>query len=416
MPTEIPKTNAATDLLPSANAAAVDSLEALLHKCHRAELLPLAALVGVKPDLGLATLAKQCAIGYRRKASHGLDTVTRGGQPKTYEEIIRDLARDRKLPPGSVEETELAVVRDCVRKGWAGLTVDARRDAWKELGLDGEPPDTATEAMAKIEAVKPTRAVGYLLTRLSTVSRHLGSAALVASLTPIGCLFRPIAIPLAAWWFLQPDERVTIEGALQIARLRQSVIHRVTIGVIGSPSTGKDAAIKALFGLDTGNVSPIAGSTKEVAIQRAPGATALYLVNTPGMGDVVESVTEEARQVLDHIDVYLYLINAEGGVQAREKADYSRCVATGKPVLAVMNKIDVLRPRDKDKFLADARQKLGVAEADFVAVAFDPLPELSPTPINREAVRDWLVAKLTLLGKDPAELPALEPPRDAPTS
>lgn len=391
----------------TADPGIVDPLEALLHKCHRDELLPLAELVGVKPDVGLATMARQSALAYRRKATHGLDTVTRDGQPKTYEEILADLARARKLTTGTVEETELAVVRDCVRKGWQGLTPAARQAAWKDVGLEGEPPASAPEALAQIEGTS-TRGVGYVLTRLTRA--NLGSAAMVVTLSPLGCLLRPFAVPLLIWWFLQPDVRVTIEGALQIARLRQSVLHRVTIGVVGSPSTGKDAAIKALFGLDTGNVSPIAGSTKEVAIQRVPGATALYLVNTPGMGDVVERVTEEARQVLDHIDVYLYLINAEGGVQAREKADYARCVASGKPVLAVVNKIDVLRPRDKDKFLADARSKLGAAEDDFVAVAFDPLPELSPTPINREAVREWLVKKLELLGKDPAELPPLSVP------
>lgn len=384
----------------------VDALEALLHKCHRDELVPLATLVGVKADLGLGTLAKHCAMAYRRKATHGLDTVTRNGQPKTYEEILRDLSRERQLALGSEEAMELAVVRDCVRKGWAGLTPEARRAAWRDVGLEGEPPATAPEAIAQIDA-SPQRGVGYVLTRLAGVGANLGSAAVIATLTPLGCALRPFAVPLLVYWLLKPDERVTIEGALQIARLRQSVLHRVTVGVVGSPSTGKDAAIKALFGLDTGNVSPIAGSTKEVAIQRAPGSTALYLVNTPGMGDVVERVTEEARQVLDHIDVYLYLVNAEGGVQAREKADYARCVASGKPVLAVVNKIDVLRPRDKERFLADARQKLGAAEEDFVAAAFDPLPQLSPTPINREAVRDWLVKKLILLGKDPAELPPL---------
>ncbi len=383
-----------------------DPLAALLNKCHRDELIPLAELVGVKVDLGLSTLAKQCAIAYRRKATHGFDTVTRDGQPKTYDEILRDLAKARKLATGTEEEMELAVVRDCVRKGWEGLTPEARQIAWKDVGLEGVPPATAPEAMAQIDA-SPKRGVGYVLTRLSKAGVNLGSAALIAALSPFGCLLRPFVAPLLLYWFLKPDQRVTIEGALQIARLRQSVLHRVTIGVVGSPSTGKDAAIKALFGLDTGNVSPIAGSTKEVAIQRAPGSTALYLVNTPGMGDVVERVTEEARQVLDHIDVYVYLINAEGGVQAREKADYARCVASGKPVLAVVNKIDVLRPRDKDKFLADARQKLGAAEDDFVAAAFDPLPQLSPTPINREQVRDWLVKQLVLLGKDPAELPPL---------
>ena len=111
-------------------------------------------------------------------------------------------------------------------------------------------------------------------------------------------------------------------------------------------------------------------------------------------------VTEEARQVLDHIDLYLYLVNAEGGVQAREKADYERCVASGRPVLAVVNKIDVLRPRDKEKYLADARRKLGAAEEDFVAVAVDPLPELSPGPINLEAIHGWLGRRLREMGKE----------------
>jgi hypothetical protein len=133
----------------------------------------------------------------------------------------------------------------------------------------------------------------------------------------------------------------------------------------------------------------------------------LFLVNTPGMGDVMESVTEEARQVLDHIDLYLYLVNAEGGVQARELADYQRCVATGKPVLALVNKVDVLRPRDKDKYLADARAKLGAPEDAFLPVAFDPLPELAPGPIGLPAVHAWLSARLVELGKDPSELPAI---------
>jgi GTP-binding protein EngB required for normal cell division len=103
----------------------------------------------------------------------------------------------------------------------------------------------------------------------------------------------------------------------------------------------------------------------------------------------------------------LYVVNAEGGVQAREKSDYDRCRATGKPVLALINKIDVLRPRDKDKYLADARGKLGAPEDAFMAVAFDPLPELSPGPIGLEAVHAWIQQRLVDLGKDPEELPPL---------
>lgn len=382
-----------------------DDLEALLHRCHRDELLPLARLVGAPETLGLGDLAKQCAISYRGKATHGLETASRGGEPRTYPRILAALAEERKLPVGSLEETELAVVKDYVRTGWKGLSTEDRAKAWRDLGLPGDPPPSGDQLLAQADSLG--RGVGYGLTRMVRILPDPKIAAAIGALGPLGCMFRPLTIPVLLWVFLRPEERIVVAGALEIARLRQIVLHRVTIGVVGSPSTGKDAAIKALFGIDTGNVSPIAGSTKEVAIQRVPGATALYLVNTPGMGDVVERVTEEARQVLDHIDLYLYLVNAEGGVQAREKTDYNRCKDTGKPVLAIVNKIDVLRPRDKDAFLDDAKSKLGAKDEDFVAAAFDPLPQLSPGPIGREFVREWLVQHLVELGKDPAELPPL---------
>ena len=183
--------------------------------------------------------------------------------------------------------------------------------------------------------------------------------------------------------------------------------YRLTIGVIGSPSSGKDAALRSLFGVDTGNINPIAGSTREVTILRLPRSTALYLVNTPGLGDVLEAVSEEARQILDHIDLYIYVVNAQGGVQAREKADWEKVVATGRPCLAVVNKVDTLRERDRERYMDDARQKLGVAKENFLSAAFDPLPQLAPGPIGVRPIHDWLAANLTALGKDPTELPLI---------
>ena len=150
-----------------------------------------------------------------------------------------------------------------------------------------------------------------------------------------GCLF-------FLWYFRPHLDRVT-PAVLAVGRLRQSVRHRVTVGVVGSPSSGKDAALAAVFNVHTGNVNPVAGATKQVEIHRLQGPTALFLVNTPGLGDVAEDVTERAKEILHHIDVYLYVVNAQGGVQAREKADYDACVATGRPVLAVVNKIDTLQ-------------------------------------------------------------------------
>ena len=147
----------------------------------------------------------------------------------------------------------------------------------------------------------------------------------LAAVSLAGRILLPLFGPLIGLFFLlwigRRRDDVLLPAVAQVARLREVVSRRVTVALVGPPSSGKDAAIGALFGVDTGNINPVAGSTKEVSIQRLEGSTALFVVNTPGMGDVVESVTEEARQVLDHIDVFVYVLNAQGGVQARELAE-----------------------------------------------------------------------------------------------
>lgn len=52
-----------------------------------------------------------------------------------------------------------------------------------------------------------------------------------------------------------------------------------------------------------------------------------------------------------------------------------------------------------------ARQELSIPAEDFLPVAFDPLPQLSPHPIGLDAVRAWIQDHLVEYGKDPAELP-----------
>lgn len=393
-----------------------DSLEALLHRCHRAELLPLATILQVRTEgVGLRDLAKALAITLRRAGSHDIaNAAFRRGHGRPYEELLRRVAKgyDAVVPEAAdAGEIERIVLAGHFQRRWDATDIATRTALWQEFGIAAPLPESSAGAL-KLAAQKLGRSFEYVLSRTVNVVADPGGLALftLLNLSPLGCVVRPLMVPLLPfllWWRFRPDERRVAAAVLEVARLRQQVLHRVTIGIVGSPSSGKDAGIKALFGVDTGNISPIAGSTKEVAIQRAPGATALYLVNTPGMGDIVERVTEEARQVLDHIDVYVYVVNAEGGVQAREKADYDLCRASGKPVLALINKVDVLRPRDKEKYLADARAKLGAPEQDFMPVAFDPLPELAPGPIGLEPVHSWLRDRLVELGKDPDELPAL---------
>lgn len=341
-------------------------LDELLRRCHRDELSPLARLLRVNPEgLGTGKLAQVCAWSLRRAGGHELaNLLQRKGEGPGYPQVLRELAlRHGVTPEPTLERTELALM-----------------DRWLH------PPESDESAAA---AKARLLAAGGALRVLPIFAPILAPAAMVAG----------------ALWLGRPKDEVLLPAVLEVARLRQVVRHRVTVGVVGSPSSGKDAAIKAVFGVDTGNVHPVAGSTREVAIMRLHDASALFLVNTPGMGDVVQAVTEEARQILHHIDVFLYVINAQGGVQARELADYRTCQAMGRPVLAVVNKIDTIRPSDQARYLADARARLGAPEEDFAAAAFDPLPQLSPRPIGVDLVQAWITHHLVELGKDPTELP-----------
>jgi hypothetical protein len=361
----------------------------LLRKCHRDELEVLAGLLRIKPEgMRLGTLARAIDRGLRRAGVNEVLTIWRRGDPPEYPVVLRQIALRLGLQPAETTAgTEIAIVRHHLRREWSRMTPDQRASRWAGADVHGErPPSGADDAIRMLEARHP-RGVALFLTHLVTKP----------PLPLPGCLF--------VLWLARPRDELAVPAVIEVCRLRHTIRHRVTVGIVGSPSSGKDAAMAAIFDLRTGNVDPVAGSTREVEIRRLPRSTALWVVNTPGMGDVIEAVTEEARQVLDHIDVYLYLVNAQGGVQARELADHAACRQRGRPVLVVVNKIDTLRPDDQARFVEDCRRKLGVNERGLVAAAFDPLPQLAEAPIGVEAVRAWIEARLQELGKDRAELP-----------
>ena len=379
------------------------SLPELLRRCHRDELLPLADVLKVNPTgLGLAKLADVLAWTLRRAGGHEVQNILlRGGKGPPYSEVLVSLAGRCKVTPGQdTEQTELALLEWWVARALDELDGERKAALWKVLGMEGEPPQPGEDAAAK---VRESLGRGFGMSAGVVVATGVGRVASIALVPILGPLL-PLATIL---WAARPRDDVLLPAVLEVARLRQQVKHRVTVGVVGSPSSGKDAGIKAIFGLDSHNISPVAGSTREVSITRLEGATALFVVNTPGMGDVVQSVTEEARQVLDHIDVFVYVLNAQGGVQAREKADYQACRERRRPVLVVVNKIDTLRPKDLERYLADARDKLRVEEDDFLAAAFDPLPQLAEAPIWVDLVQSWIAQHLSELGKDTSELPCV---------
>ncbi|MCB9679116.1 MAG: 50S ribosome-binding GTPase [Alphaproteobacteria bacterium] len=389
-----------------------DPLAELLRRCHRAEILPLAEVLGINPTgMGLSQLCRASAQTLRRRGAQDVwNIVFRKGDGPSYADVVRDLAKRKSvaLPAGAdIEAVEKALLDWWVSEAWSEMPQEERDRVWRRLQLELPAPADGNQALISMAE------------RLKIGAKYGAGVMALSALRVAPFLFPPL-LPLAGclslFWLGRPRDELLLPAVLEVSALRQTVRHRVTVGIVGSPSSGKDAAINAIFGIDSGNVNPVAGSTKEVEINRLPNATALYVVNTPGMGDIIESVTEEARQVLDLIDVFVYLVNAQGGVQSRELADYRACVARNRPVLAVINKIDTLRESDRERYLTDARGKLGAPEDSFLSAAFDPLPQLSDAPIGVGAVRDWIARHLEGLGKDPRELPWIEAAAEGPVA
>jgi len=341
----------------SAEADALPLAE-VLRRCHRHELQALAAAVAIKPVLtmGRDKLASSIETALRRAGSNDIvNLVKRRGPAPVYEAVLLDLAKRRGVRAPEVAEAERTLAKQAV----ANTALDKPRPPLVRAGL--------TAAMFALRLLMPL----------------FGPAA------GIGFLF----------WLGRKRDDVLLPAVVEVARLRDLVAHRVTVGVVGTPSSGKDAAIRTLFGVDTGNVSPVAGATRSVAVYPVAGGEGLEVVNTPGLGDVEASLTDETRSVLGQVDLFLFLVNAQGGVRAREQGEWERVKARGKPALVVVNKLDTLRPDDRERMVADVASKLAVDPSVVVGAAVDPLPQLMPTPMGVYAIREWVHDQLTALGR-----------------
>jgi GTP-binding protein EngB required for normal cell division len=361
------------------------SLPDVLRRCHRQELLPLAAVLGVFPGrLSRDALARSIQQALRTAGSHAVSNVIfRKGQPPPWHEVVRDLAKRTNVK-------------------WQEDPVNLERNVLEGWMKSGKPKPVPRAEIEEVLAVDPW---GEPTTALQPIGRAplkktLGGPLLAWFGRMLLPFVGPAIVIAVVMWLGRPRDSILLPAILEIARLRIRVKHRFVVALVGPPSVGKDAAIMALFGFDTGNVNPIAGSTRDVAVYEVPGDHGLEVINTPGVGDVQSALTDETRGILDQADLFLFLVNAQGGVRQREKDEFRHVRRRRRPVLVVMNKVDTLKEADRARMITDSTTKLGLNEGDVVGAAFDPLPVLSEAPIGVDAIHEWLADQLEASGRD----------------
>ncbi|MEQ1503781.1 MAG: DUF697 domain-containing protein [Myxococcota bacterium] len=193
--------------------------------------------------------------------------------------------------------------------------------------------------------------------------------------------------------------QVAARWELAAGEVDRALRQQVALAFLGSASSGKDSAIRALFGIDFGQIDPIPGSTADIRVAAVDADRHLLVVNAPGFGDLRSEVAERAERVLDTLDLAVYVVNCDGGATIDERRDLDKIRALGRPTLVCLNKIDLIRPNQRENFVRTTLVQLGVPPDQAVVTAFDPMPQLSPEPIGVDLVIGWIHQHLEDGGK-----------------
>ncbi|MDB1113650.1 50S ribosome-binding GTPase [Pseudomonas sp. B21-028] len=356
----------------------------------------------------------------RKMGSNDIATLFRGGDGVPYAEVLCDVGHKLSTPgidkTNSVEENEAFIIKKLFADALDKMSEDEKRQLFSTLGVTGKDiPYTSAGVILTQVLLKEFG--GFAIYKGSLVLANMISRALLGSglrfatnaaiTRSIGMALGPIGwIASGAWLAVEiagPAFRKTVPAVIHVAMLRQIVLKRITVGVVGEGSVGKDALFKAVFGIDTDNIHPVAGSTQQTEVYNWGNNDALRVVNFPGFNDTNMDVNSLTQDHLNHTDVFLMVVDLTRGISDVEVSRLRQLKTFGRPIAVCLNKVDLPRPADKPRLLEAARQRLEGVK--IFETAFDPDPRLyQDGPLGAGDVRHWVLDRLREADKDVSHL------------
>jgi len=390
------------------------------------DVRPLIKYLGMKPETldNKADDARDKAVKIadylRKQGSNDIATMFRGGTGVQYPEVVIDVGKKLKAKVSdtkSVEKNEEAILFKVFEDALDQMSDSEKRMLFQSMGI--REHDYPTGAAAAIVTQLVTRFGGFAVYKSALVVANMVARALLgqglsfatnAALTrTIGAFLGPIGWIASGLWLAidlaGPAYRKTVPAIIHVATLRQTLMKRVTIGVVGDGSSGKDSLIQAVFGLDS-QPDPVAGSTKEAMVYQLSEQGNAHVVNYPGFNDYRPSVNAHINDYLHHTDVFVLVVDALRGISGTDVAILKKVenFATPDNILICLNKVDLARnAKDRASILAAAQERLG--GYTIIETAFDPDPRLGSEQIGCDEVYDWIEEHVLANGKIAGALP-----------
>jgi len=348
------------------------------------ELAPLAGLLEVDlPAKQMAFAGDELKeriwkeLGYY--GSHGLAYLLRGFEGVDYPEIVRDVCEKKGITatPGNtlraVEKNEARLLETLFAEIWDRMSDEEKRALLRAMNLD--EGQFRLGGAAAVGFVLAGEMAGFAAYRLAAIVAGYIARALLASsvrfaamhtvMRGLGVVLGPVGWIASGAWLAHdlagPAYRKTVPAVLQVGYLRQLARQRDVIGVIGSGSVGKDSLIKYVFGIDTGRISPIPGSTSAAEVYQLPEPSRVRIHNLPGFGDLRESVRKEIEDQLRNCNLAVYIIDASRIVRREEIDRFSRATTLAQSRIVVFNYCDKLDSDEFDQIITENKKRLGVA-------------------------------------------------------
>jgi small GTP-binding protein len=390
------------------------------------DVVPLVKYLDMKEgDLNFSSnhsraTSEKIAKHFRQMGSNDFSTLFRGGEGVSYSEIVVDvgekLGAKKVSEKNTVEENEKEILNKLFSDTLEKMSVKEKSELFRSMGIKERDLPVASSAAA-VATFLLKQYGGFATYRISLIVANMVSRALLgsglsfatnAALTrAIGTMLGPIGwIASGVWLAIDiagPAYRKTVPAVIHIAMLRQVLANRITIGVVGDGSSGKDSLIHAVFDIDT-NIDPVAGSTKEAMIYPLREEGNAHIINYPGFNDYRERVNKQTDDSLNHTDVFVMVVDISRGVSGSEAQILRKLETFGKPILICLNKVDLVRSKEEiGKLMKAAEERLGRHQK--IETVFDPDPRLGNKTRGCQATYEWIRSNIIRSGKDPKAVP-----------
>ncbi len=328
--------------------------------------------------------------------SNDIAWALRGKKGVDYSEIVYDVGKFLKAKVSknvAVELNEMAVIKKLTSELLNKMTEAQLHEFSKTIFVD----DYANIERLQQKLLKlinnPNQFMFYNIASLTVniiLKQILGKSALLKWLHPslIGLSFASIAID----FFAGPAYRKTIPAVCQIIFLRQLVQRHCLIGIVGDGSTGKDAALTTVFGLN-GSSHPVAGSTEKLELHSLSNLN-LTVANFAGFNDYRAEVEKVTDDLVQQMDAFIMVADVnrftKTDVEIHQKL---RKIAGKRAILLCCNKADLVKnEQNLTELMTDiSEHKIPEIHGDNLLVtSFDPHPNLTAEKRGITEAKTWI--------------------------